>query len=224
MKKRKNLFLIIFFVSTGIAISQNIKGIVVDYDEIYKTGLHKGELYTESILLHNVNESVYKVGGKLLESKVKDDVVTETKEKKSIPLQFYFKNYKSDKIIKQFGEENSLSIIYKSKSFKWELLKDTKTISGVTCKKAISKTDAGIIVAWYSEEAGIIGGPRQYDGLPGLIIYLENDYFIYKVKKISKKTEKNNLPLKDHQTKFVTEEMLKKGITTTTTKVTNTEH
>jgi GLPGLI family protein len=220
----KNLFLIcsIFFFS--FINSQNIKSLVVSYEEIYISGNNKGDVYAHAKLFHNLDESVYAVGGREIESNIKEETTTQTSTKKTIPIQLYFKKYSSNKITKQFGNDNTISLMYNLNDFKWSLLQEEKTISGLLCKKAVAKTKEREIIAWYTEKLGVKGGPRKYDGLPGLIMYLENKYFIYRVIKIEKKLKKINLPLKDKNTRIVTEALLKKGVTTTKTISNNKKH
>lgn len=210
----KNILLIFFLFFYNFTNSQMIKSLIVSYEEIYVSGKNKGDVYTNSKLFHNINESVYSVGVKDVESKTDEEGISQTITKRTIPVQLYFKNYTGGKSIKQFGKSNTISLLYNLNDFKWVLFNEKKIIAGLLCKKAILKTKEEEVIAWYTEQLGVKGGPRKYDGLPGLIVYLENKYFIYKATKIEKSIKKNDLPLKDKNTRIVTEGELKKGITT----------
>lgn len=71
--------------------------------------------------------------------------------------------------------------LIEQEQMKWELLNEQKTISGYSCYKAIanrklisSSGEENIeIIAWYTTDIPIPYGPRNYSGLPGLIIKLE---------------------------------------------------
>ncbi|NER15100.1 GLPGLI family protein [Leptobacterium flavescens] len=69
-------------------------------------------------------------------------------------------------------------------SYKWKLLEETKVINGYHCLKAIShksvkdrsgKTTVLEIIAWYTPEIPLPLGPKDYTGLPGLILQLKED-------------------------------------------------
>ncbi|MEE9407655.1 MAG: GLPGLI family protein [Polaribacter sp.] len=213
----RNILLLFFLFFYSFTNSQVVKSLIVSYEEIYVSGNNIGNVYTNSKLFHNIDQSVYSVGSKEVASKINEAGISQTITKKTVPVQLYFKDYTENKIIKQFGKNNTISLLYNLNDFKWVLLQEEKTIAGLLCKKAISKTKGGDIIAWYTEELGVKGGPRKYDGLPGLIVYLKNKYFIYNATKIEKNIKKNDLPLKDKNTRIVTEDELKKGITTVKT-------
>lgn len=99
-----------------------------------------------------------------------------------------------------YGEE--LTIKDSIKKFDWELINnETKIIDNMLCYKAIHKEiiekkienekneiqvvkKEKIITAWYCPTININVGPLGFYGLPGLIILLEDDIFVYQAKKI----------------------------------------
>lgn len=99
-----------------------------------------------------------------------------------------------------FGEE--LTIKDTIRNYTWELINnETKIIENMLCYKAIHKKiiekkfenekneiqvikKEKIITAWYCPAININSGPLGFYGLPGLIIILEDDIFIYQAKKI----------------------------------------
>lgn len=61
----------------------------------------------------------------------------------------------------------------------WQLLNESKTISGYQCKKAITKYGNKKIIAWYTTEIPFQEGPYTFKGLPGLIVSLEDEKLFY---------------------------------------------
>lgn len=58
--------------------------------------------------------------------------------------------------------------------FKWQLEKGQKKILGYDCKKASVKYRGRNYIAWYSTEIPINNGPYVFQGLPGLILEIED--------------------------------------------------
>jgi GLPGLI family protein len=85
-----------------------------------------------------------------------------------------YTDYKSEKIIAQkpvyeetFLVEDSLLKI------KWKLVPDTRVIAGFECRKAVGIIDDSIgVIAFYTEEILVKGGPESIGGLPGMILGL----------------------------------------------------
>ncbi len=57
----------------------------------------------------------------------------------------------------------------------WQLKKDTMTVCGYLCKKAITTFRGRNYVAWYAEAIPIGDGPWKFSGLPGLILKVNDD-------------------------------------------------
>lgn len=78
----------------------------------------------------------------------------------------------------------------------WILTNEHRKIGNYTCYKAIYNTKVYLrsesgkiekqknVIAWYSPQLPYSSGPIGYCGLPGLIIELHDDIFIYYLKKI----------------------------------------
>ncbi|HEV8286003.1 MAG TPA: GLPGLI family protein [Chitinophagaceae bacterium] len=85
-----------------------------------------------------------------------------------------YTDYKSQKITAQkpvyeetFLVEDSLLKI------KWKLVPDTRVIAGYECRKAVGIIDDSIgVIAFYTDEILIKGGPESIGGLPGMILGL----------------------------------------------------
>jgi len=55
----------------------------------------------------------------------------------------------------------------------WKIMHDIRTISGYECRKAIGRiNDTVYVVAFYTDEILLRGGPEGFSGLPGMILGL----------------------------------------------------
>jgi GLPGLI family protein len=55
----------------------------------------------------------------------------------------------------------------------WKLSNETRTIAGFECRKAVAVIcDSVYVVAFYTEEIPVSGGPESFGGLPGMILGL----------------------------------------------------
>lgn len=52
----------------------------------------------------------------------------------------------------------------------WKIADETEKVGEYTCKKAILKKGDKDIIAWYTDEIPSNEGPREYYGLPGLVL------------------------------------------------------
>lgn len=81
------------------------------------------------------------------------------------------KTFKNEKIFNQsFFSKGSVGDI------EWTLTDEEKTINGLKCFKAKAKEREWMITAWYTKEIPVSNGPSIYQGLPGLVIWVE-DFF-----------------------------------------------
>lgn len=107
-------------------------------------------------------------------------------------------------IIKTYLNENN-----------WKLTKETKLIGNYRCLKAISTYTVSNsrgnftkqVTAWYCPEIPYNFGPKNYSGLPGLILELIDDKIIYTASNISIKSGEvkiNQLP----KGKYITQKEL----------------
>lgn len=57
--------------------------------------------------------------------------------------------------------------------FKWRISDEKRTIAGMECRKAVTVLfDSVYIVAFYTDEIAVSGGPESFSGLPGMILGL----------------------------------------------------
>jgi GLPGLI family protein len=71
-------------------------------------------------------------------------------------------------------------------NLKWNISKETLTIGNFKCKKAALIGDPFKTIVWFTEDYPLAFGPYLGNGLPGLVVLLENDYYSIKVKEIKK--------------------------------------
>ncbi|WP_366944332.1 GLPGLI family protein [uncultured Formosa sp.] len=81
-------------------------------------------------------------------------------------------------------------------SFNWILQNETQTILGYTCKKATAERIMGVrkqhITAWYTEDIPINDGPKDFNGLPGLILQVNtNNNVLIKFEKLKYSKDTN---------------------------------
>ncbi|WP_405563614.1 GLPGLI family protein [Polaribacter sp. Asnod6-C07] len=106
------------------------------------------------------------------------------------------------------GQEFLISIT----PYEWKLTQEKKQIGNYTCYKATtSKFVEGRngkmerkVVAWYTNEVPFNFGPKDYNGLPGLILELQEDILLIKATKISLNPKKKKLIKKPSQGEKVT--------------------
>jgi|SRR5688500_2678847 len=53
----------------------------------------------------------------------------------------------------------------------WKITEEKRTIAGLDCRKAVGRIcDSVYIVAFYTDEIAVSGGPESFEGLPGMIL------------------------------------------------------
>jgi GLPGLI family protein len=59
------------------------------------------------------------------------------------------------------------------KRIKWKILGEVRTIENFKCRKAVGKIcDSVYVVAFYTDDILVSGGPEMFGGLPGMILEL----------------------------------------------------
>ncbi len=113
-----------------------------------------------------------------------DDEVTVWKDE----LREYacYKNFTDKKItIKNYSFFKVYLLSDSLLSYQWKLENEFKDISGYKCQKATTyDMHNNEVVAWFTEDIPVSNGPKEFWGLPGLIIYLNAANRSYAVEKI----------------------------------------
>ena len=140
----------------------------------------------KSTLLFNRYESLFKLEKKMSKSNKSEMNLTQFFAGNN-EVNYY--NLNDQNIITQKELMGDYFLISK-KQKKWILTKETKKIGKYLCYKAEFLYKGGKpkrvkkIIAWFTEEIPISFGPRNYAGLPGLILELEDSKLIYKAIKV----------------------------------------
>jgi len=103
---------------------------------------------------------------------------------------FYYKELKNDLMLFKLTNSN-INFDGKDKlvQWNWEITDENKIINGYKCKKAVSKEFNGKFIAWFTEDIPIKAGPEKFDGLHGLILYINTGFIEFTAEKIEILTE-----------------------------------
>ena len=67
--------------------------------------------------------------------------------------------------------ESSFLIQDSLRKIEWRITPDLRTIAGFECRKAVGRImDSVYVIAFYTDEITISGGPESFTGLPGMIL------------------------------------------------------
>jgi len=164
-----------------------------DFDKFYKDlSLHSGDIYFQ--LSCKGNACIFDLSEKLSEN-----------DKKFANIALYqldspyFNNIGDSVVLYQNVKErysfknDKEFLVYKLKNKNWDLIDETKMISGYECFKAktidviLQSENDNItknVIAWFTPEIPISVGPFHFSGLPGLILQLQVGNTYYTLSKI----------------------------------------
>ncbi|WP_299777069.1 GLPGLI family protein [uncultured Formosa sp.] len=202
----KKLSLIIL-LTTSLNYAQTLKGIITINpligigDETELSEKEKKPIYTSYTFSNN--KSIQELISN--ESTSVDTIIVEHPDVEGLTMKttkaiirsnklIIYKDYIND-VFRLEGEKKNRQLITENTSIKdniptynWTLQNETQTIIGYTCKKAtaekISFGRKQYITAWYTEEIPISDGPKIYNGLPGLILQVDNKNTLIKFEKL----------------------------------------
>lgn len=123
---------------------------------------------------------------------------------------FYFNKISKTMLNHKFysGEEFLIEIPF----FEWKLTQETRKIGDYTCYKATTikyvegrngKMERKVI-AWYTTQIPYNFGPKDYNGLPGLILELQEDNLLIKATTISIKPKAKKIIKRPNQGEKIT--------------------
>lgn len=209
------LFLTSFYSLAQVNSCHIIYGLIIADDDlasknkkaldIFKEGqLGANKLFFE--LNANNEESIFRLTDKI------NDPESEIARLLTQATNVYFVKSKSDEKIKQLNNHLGQYIINYTNKTEWKLTNESKYIDSHLCFKATAEqvvtyskaTYTHPIIAWYCPSIPFNFGPIGYNGLPGLILELQERYAIYGAKKIDLKSE-NSIIEKPIKGKLVTE-------------------
>jgi GLPGLI family protein len=104
----------------------------------------------------------------------------------------FFKDEMTKSIIKKVDFSNEIFSVKLDSVPQWELRNEQKIINGYTCFKALREkalrlkknNPIHIVEAWYCPAIPLRNGPKEFGGLPGLILELQDDKITYLATKI----------------------------------------
>lgn len=200
------IFITVLFLTTSLCFSQENYSIIyktyptygsIEDEEVIKNskvnyiykGLDQAIKITEFQLDINRSESFFYFKDKLYE----DDKIKRLAKTFCGSSDFYINTEKNLKIkINYFAEKKYF--INDTTRYDWTIYNESKIIDNKICYKATTINKILInntikekeIVAWFYPEIPISFGPKGYDGLPGLIMELQDDKVTFVVNQILK--------------------------------------
>lgn len=208
---KKILFLVCLFLSVGLFSQSNLTGIVYyesgisqqnidNYFSKERKLLKKKEQIkfaddlflksekVKSTLRFSLKEAIYEVKKKL-NLKEKGNAIEKTNLIAAGGLNIYYQNTHNKNLeIQNCTTLGECFIIVSDNNNKWQLTQETKTIAGSLCYKATAiqiKNNKKIdIVAWYAPNIPVSFGPKEYYGLPGLVLEAQNNFRYFRATKL----------------------------------------
>ncbi len=178
-------------------LAQDIKGGTVEYDQLYYHTFEKkegpgNERYNNfiaalpsttkdlKVLIFTTKKSLYK------QSMQTDDPVLSRMKKgiqrvnylkpPTVELSEVYTNLTKGAMTKQFSfMTRFFRMEEKTQQAAWKIGTEQVIIQGYTCQNATMKKGEKNITAWFTPEIPISAGPAAYEGLPGLILSIEED-------------------------------------------------
>lgn len=209
------LFLSSFYSFAQINSCQITYGLIIADDDLVSKDkkindlFKKGQVGANKLFFElnaNNEESLFKLKEKI------NDQESEMAQMLTLATNVYYVTSKSDEKIKQLNNHLGQYIINYTNKTEWKLTNESKYIDSHLCFKATAEqvvtyskaTYTHPIIAWYCPSIPFNFGPIGYNGLPGLILELQERFAIYGAKKIDLKTV-NIIIEKPNKGKIVTE-------------------
>lgn len=181
------LTIVLLFVSCFLYSQKKAPLILVQYSETVSqdpsmTNNYIGTLFIEGDL--NFYKSEYKNTDTNQNGNENDVIIF--KEQDSKPITEIISNKNTNELVENSNEsrflKKSFSIYEAYPKFNWITLPGKKKIDNRLCKQAETTFRGRKYTAWYTEEIPINVGPWKFNGLPGLILSVEDSQGIYKWK------------------------------------------
>ncbi|MGO3154032.1 MAG: GLPGLI family protein [Mesonia sp.] len=156
-------------IDTSAVSNDHVKSVIVNQIMRSKRALEKtNELYQ---LTFNINESLFE-SLPILDNDY-DPILS-----KFISKMKYYHNLSECSNLEQIPVYGNLYIVDKEpKQYNWKLINKTKKIAGFNCRLAVTsiiKNNKSVNVkAWYTPSIPVSLGPKGFNGLPGMILAVE---------------------------------------------------
>ena len=98
--------------------------------------------------------------------------------------------------------ENTFLVQDSIRKIDWRITNDLRTIAGLECRKAVGRImDSVYVIAFYTDQIIVSGGPESFCGLPGMILgvaipRINTTWFATKIELIDVKPQDIAAPLK----------------------------
>jgi GLPGLI family protein len=149
--------------------------------------------------MFNESKTVYKN----LDENQSGETVTKNKEGSGFtkmvgpPPAYVFTNLKAKEMVQRRGISGEVYLLKDTyENFGWVITDETKTILGYVCKKATGKNDRNQdLIAWFTESIKVPSGPAWFNGLPGMILEVdqENAFVVYKAVQFDESIDEKKL-------------------------------
>ncbi|MFK7832883.1 MAG: GLPGLI family protein [Winogradskyella sp.] len=237
MKTIYKIFIIILLMNFNVGFSQDgIRGRITytvslnipkerldDYEKSNKDkgvsseaiAILKNSKNVNSILEFSMGESNYYVLDELDNDSSKNEIVNFVKTRAGGSKVYYTENNTNS--IDIFEQDCKLGdcFLIENEIFDWKLTKETKKINIYTCYKAIINYKNKDIIFWYTPEIPTRFGPKNFSGLPGAILEIQEGYFSYSAINIELNLKSDELSIEKPKGELVTKDaydkMLKKA-------------
>ena len=209
---KKILFLVCLFLSVSLFSQSNLTGIVhyesgisqqnIDhYFSKVRSTLKKKEQIkfaddfflkskkVESTLRFSLKEAIYEVKKKL-NLKERGSIIEKTNLISAGGLNIYYQNTSDKNLeIQNCTTLGECFIIISENNSKWQLTQETKKIAGYLCYKATTvqvKNNKKVnVIAWYVPNIPVSFGPKEYYGLPGLVLEAQDNFIYFRATKLT---------------------------------------
>jgi GLPGLI family protein len=152
------------------------------YDKIY---LNTKRI--NSTLRFNLNEALFELDKKI-SIKDRGNLAEKLSSITAGGIHKYYQNANTKTLEIQNCETLGECFIIVSTFKKWQLSQETKKIAGYLCYKATTvvtrNKKKSNITAWYCPQIPVSFGPKEYNGLPGIILELDNSHIYFRATKL----------------------------------------
>lgn len=179
---------ILFFLITFIKLDAQTSGsaVKIQYNETITftptiVNNHEATLYCKDKISYYKSE--FKNRTKKSETQEEDVLKVVESVDKDANYEI-FVDYKNKELTENKYEDKrlkkSFSIYETIPKMNWKIEKGEKKIKNYICKKATTNFRGRIYTAWYTDKIPVSMGPWKFNGLPGLILLVEDKAGIYK--------------------------------------------
>ncbi len=170
------------FVSKGKIEFEKQVSISNQYEEENPSNTGRSDIFTDALrkalpkvqstyfdLIFDENRSLYKPGREVIVAQKVPDWISGPATDNII-----FNDFSKEKTISQKSIYDDILLLEDSmRRIDWKITNDTRTIAGFDCRKAVGKImDSVYVIAFYTDQVILSGGPESFNGLPGMIMGL----------------------------------------------------